>query len=114
MMKVAYLAPELPALSATFVYNEILTLEKLGTNVVPFSVHAPKTIFKDEVLKRLRQRTTTLYGVGLGAMLKCHFRLLMRHPRYYLKALYQLLSDIYQLGINRNSIGLVYRFILCI
>ena len=36
-MKIAYLAPELPALSATFVYNEILQLEKLGDSVSPFS-----------------------------------------------------------------------------
>ena len=39
--KIAYLAPEIPALSATFVYNEILKLEDSGFRVVPLSVHQP-------------------------------------------------------------------------
>lgn len=39
---IAYLAPEIPALSATFVYEEMLGLERNGYAVVPFSVHRPR------------------------------------------------------------------------
>lgn len=39
---IAYLAPEIPALSATFVYEEMLGLERRGFVVVPFSVHRPQ------------------------------------------------------------------------
>lgn len=35
---IAYLAPELPALSATFVYEELLGLQRLGLTVHPFAV----------------------------------------------------------------------------
>ncbi len=38
----AYLAPEIPALSATFVYQELLEVERRGCRVVPFSVHRPQ------------------------------------------------------------------------
>lgn len=38
---IAFLAPELPALSATFVYEELLALERRGVTVVPVSVHRP-------------------------------------------------------------------------
>ena len=36
--KVLYLAPEIPALSATFVYNELLKLRELGLNVDTASI----------------------------------------------------------------------------
>lgn len=55
-MKIAYLAPELPALSATFVYNEILQLESLGTQVVPFSVHKAKSNIKEVRVQALVQK----------------------------------------------------------
>ena len=35
MKVIAYLAPEIPALSATFVYNEIIALQCSGYTVVP-------------------------------------------------------------------------------
>ncbi|MBA3597200.1 MAG: glycosyltransferase [Methylibium sp.] len=38
---VAYLGPEIPALSATFVHEELLALERRGVKAVPFSVHRP-------------------------------------------------------------------------
>lgn len=61
-MKVAYLAPELPALSATFVYNEILQLEELGTEVVPFSVHKPNSKIVEPRVSALEARTVNLYA----------------------------------------------------
>ena len=38
---VAYLGPELPALSATFIYEELLGLERRGVTVRPFTVRRP-------------------------------------------------------------------------
>jgi colanic acid/amylovoran biosynthesis glycosyltransferase len=40
-LPILYLAPEIPALSATFVYNEIGKLRELGYQVTVASVHAP-------------------------------------------------------------------------
>ena len=39
---IAYLAPEIPSLSATFVYAEILALQKRNISITPISVHYPK------------------------------------------------------------------------
>ena len=110
-MKVAYLAPELPALSATFVYNEIIELEKLGTRVVPFSVHCPTGFFKDKTVNRLKQRVETLYGCKVSRTISSHIRLIRKVPKQYFRTLLQLMSDMTQLGFKRNTAGLVYRFI---
>lgn len=41
MTRIAYLAPEIPALSATFVYEELHGLERRGFAVLPLSVRRP-------------------------------------------------------------------------
>jgi glycosyltransferase involved in cell wall biosynthesis len=110
-MKVAYLAPELPALSATFVYNEILELEKLETNVIPFSVHYPTGSFENESLKSLKQKVKVLYDGNKMALFISHFRLLRKRPQGYFKSVSQLVSDMGRLGLCRNTVGLVYRFL---
>lgn len=109
-MKIAYLAPELPALSATFVYNEILALEKLGARVVPFSVHRPTGFFKDEAVNRIKQKAVPLYDIKFYRLFKSHFRLLRQKPRQYVGTFLQLLTDMVKVGFNRNSLGLGYRF----
>lgn len=57
--RVAYLAPEIPALSATFVYEELLALERRGVAVQPVSVHKPESVVHDEF--DLIRRTVVLY-----------------------------------------------------
>jgi glycosyltransferase involved in cell wall biosynthesis len=110
-MKIAYLAPELPALSATFVYNEILQLEKMGTQVIPFSVHRPKGEISDPVIKALKKRVAYLYERPRGSVLKSHFRLLIRSPKRYLTVVLMLLSDMFKLVRSpRNAMGLAFRF----
>lgn len=59
-LAVAYLAPEIPALSATFVYEEIYGLERRGVRVVPYSVHVPGSPAKGQ--DALVGRVTVLYG----------------------------------------------------
>jgi colanic acid/amylovoran biosynthesis glycosyltransferase len=39
---IAYLGPELPALSATFIYEELLGFERRGVSVRPFTVRRPE------------------------------------------------------------------------
>jgi colanic acid/amylovoran biosynthesis glycosyltransferase len=63
--RVAYLAPEIPALSATFVYEELLALERRGVVVSTFSVHRPSAPAPGQ--EDLAGRTRVLYGPGLVA-----------------------------------------------
>jgi glycosyltransferase involved in cell wall biosynthesis len=58
--RIAYLAPEMPALSATFVHEELLGLERRGVSVLAFSVHRPAAPAPGQ--EALAERTQVLYG----------------------------------------------------
>lgn len=112
-MKIAYLAPELPALSATFVYNEILQLEKLGTRVIPFSVHRAQVDIDEPSVKDLKRRVVDLYERPKCKILKSHFRLLSRFTKRYISAFATLLVDVSKLLLQRKprtAMGQTYRF----
>ena len=110
-LKIAYLAPEIPALSATFVYNEILRLEETGCQIVPLSVHVPMSAAKEQIVQNLRNRTHYLYRTPKGRMLMAHLAVMIRRPVNYFSALWMVLSDAMGMGlINRIGLGLLYRF----
>ncbi|MBV1950884.1 MAG: glycosyltransferase family 4 protein [Cycloclasticus sp.] len=110
-MKVAYLAPELPALSATFVYNEILQLETLGVQVVPFSVHPPSSQVTEQRVEVLAKPTLNLYAQSKLKVLKDNLLCLLKRPVCYVKTLLMVGRDSWQVGVfSRIGLGMVYRF----
>jgi colanic acid/amylovoran biosynthesis glycosyltransferase len=110
-MKIAYLAPELPALSATFVYNEVLQLEKIGTKVIPFSVHRSSSDIADPLVNALKKRVTILYEYPLWSVFQSHCRFLRRFPQCYFATIFMLLKDMIKLVDSpRISVGLAFRF----
>jgi colanic acid/amylovoran biosynthesis glycosyltransferase len=110
-IKLAYLAPEIPALSATFVYNEIFQLEQLGYSVVPFSVHRPGISLADNKLADLEKNVFYLYAQKKYVVLKENALFFLKHPLRYLITLKMLLSDMFKVGIfSRTAMGLVFRF----
>ena len=110
-MKIAYLAPEIPALSATFVYNEILTLEALGTEVVSFSVHQPGSSVSDPRVERLQASVTYVYDYVLLSVLLAHISLLFNNPLRYMCSLRALFSDMRTVGLlSRGAFGQAYRY----
>ena len=110
-MKIAYLAPEIPALSATFVYNEILELGKLGVEVIPFSVHRPANFASESSLTELKKAVFHLYETSKGQVALDNYAMLFRHPLGYLRAATRLIGDIFRQGvITRSAFGLGYRF----
>lgn len=110
-MKIAYLSLELPALSATFVYNEILQLETLGDEILPMSVRRPNHIAEDNALNSLKKRLLIVYEGKKQQVLLEHLALLINQPALYLKTLGLLMRDIVSIGLfTRNALGLLYRF----
>lgn len=110
-MKIAYLAPEIPALSATFVYNEILALEALGTEVVPFSVHQPASTVTDPKVERLRDSVIHVYDTAILSVLLAHITLLFNSPLRYMRTLMALCGDMGEQGLfSRGAFGQVYRY----
>ena len=111
--RIAYLAPEIPALSATFVYNEILGLEKAGFDVLPLSVHLPGSKAVGREMERLEGRTCYLYAESVGVMIVKNLSMMLKRPVCYLKTLWQALTDAARVGLtNRTALGLVYRFLI--
>ena len=110
---IGYLAPEIPSLSATFVYNEIFYLENNGFNVIPISIHKPIISQSDESLKILQAKTHVLYGRGFWSLSLENLRVLSRSPVMYAKTLVMALRDIFKVGLfNRIGLGLIFRFMM--
>ena len=110
-LRIAYLAPEIPALSATFVYNEILELNKLGVEVKPFSVHWPGHLATEASLSQLRNNVFHLYETAKFQVLSDNLIMLSTRPNGYLQAAGRFISDVFNQGlISRSALGLGYRF----
>lgn len=96
MNTIAYLAPEIPALSATFVYEEILGLERRGFKIVSFSVRRPAHPANAQAA--LAARTINLYeATKLKIALRGLVKLPLARSRCF-KALRWLLSDMSEIG----------------
>lgn len=89
---IAYLAPEIPSVSATFVYREILELRKLGARVVPFSMHTCSGSELPAEARQFLRETHVLYGKPLAG-LKSALGFVCRHPQRALKTVGLALRD---------------------
>lgn len=113
MNRIAYLAPEIPALSATFVYNEILALQERGYQVVTLSVHAPSTAALENRVEALRVATHYLYRKGLADFIMAALSLLRETPRNFFRTIKMALRDASAVGLfSRTGLGLLYRFLV--
>lgn len=110
--RIAYLAPELPSLSATFVTNEIWALEEMGVEIIPFSVHTPGAKAHGERAAELAGRTRILYNQPLTSAYGALCWNALHHKRSTLRALGQLSGDLFKLGlITPAAIKLGYQFL---
>lgn len=111
-MRIAYLAPEIPALSATFVYNEILQLESMGTEVVPFSVHISTSNILETRVQKLAEKTFNLYAQSKLSVTTDNLKMMLMHPINYLRTIGMLIVDMWRVGpFSRTALGLGYRMI---
>lgn len=111
MKTIAYIAPEIPALSATFIYNELHAMERLGHAVIPISIHRPHSPAAGQ--EQLSEHTFYLYEKGLLTAVKASLRQLLNTPRRYLSALKIAMADATHLGPRTHSgRGIPYRFLM--
>jgi glycosyltransferase involved in cell wall biosynthesis len=100
----------MPALSETFVYEELLALERRGVAVEPFSVRKPAKPVPAQ--QALAERVTHLYDGGPLAVVLGG---LLRLPQFGFrvgKALKYLASDIWECGpLRMSSWKLAYQFL---
>lgn len=110
---IAYLAPEIPALSATFVYQEILELEKLGLKIKSVSIHRPINKALSPELEKLENRTFYLYEQSSLKVIISNILLLILSPIRYFSTIATVFSDINRVGIlSHVGKGLIFRFFI--
>ncbi len=110
-MNICYLAPQLTALESTFVYEELLAIEKRGLTVIPTSVKRAEKNFVG--YDGLLQRTHFLYDEQpvktLFYSLAAFFRMRTRQKA----SVRLLMSDIFFLGFfNKSSWKLLFQYIV--
>jgi colanic acid/amylovoran biosynthesis glycosyltransferase len=112
-LTIAYLAPEIPALSATFVYEELLALERCGFNVIPVSVRRPSTVAEGQ--ESLATRTYILYDSSRFVIPFQGLLGMFSHGTRLLQALKWLVSDMAEVGYLRStSWKLAYQFLAAV
>lgn len=110
--KIAYLAPELPSLSATFVTNEIWALEAKGIEIHPFSVHKPGHQAHGKQAEELADRTMILYDRSISAALISLLKLFVMKPVRLTKTKAMLIADLFRVGVlTIQSVKLAYQFL---
>ncbi|TQV74607.1 glycosyltransferase family 4 protein [Aliikangiella marina] len=110
LKRVLYLAPEVPALSATFVYNEIFALKKEGHFVAVASVHLPAAKVGESVKAELGD-VFFLYKQSFMHKLKNFCKGVVRNPINSLTTVFVMLKDFFKLGVITNTaLGQFYRF----
>jgi colanic acid/amylovoran biosynthesis glycosyltransferase len=106
--RVAYLAPEFPALSATFVTNEVMALQNRGVAVFPFSVHRPKSPAK----VKTESPVTVLYETSTGKLLGNLGLLLLQSPLRFMRTVGMVFGDVFAAGAAKiDSWKLLYQFL---
>ena len=99
MLVVAYLGPELPALSATFIYEELLGLERRGVAVRPFTLRRPAHAAIGQ--EALALRTQVLYDRPAFALALDALAALPGFGGRAVKALGWLARDMVSVGVHR-------------
>ena len=110
---IAYLGPEIPAISATFVYNEIIGLEEKGINVFVFSVHYPEVMAEEPDAIRIYKRTQYLYKIPKYKFALFVVFQLLTNYKNFIKTAGQLLHDIKSLKIVCIRFGETHFPIFC-
>ena len=99
--RIAYLGPEIPALSATFIYEELLGLERRGVSIVSFSVHKPAQVASGQ--NHLARRTSVLYDRAALALAIDGLAALPSFGGRAFKALGWLARDMTSVGLLRPA-----------
>ncbi|MDP8567764.1 glycosyltransferase [Methylophilus aquaticus] len=109
MKKIAYLAPEIPSFSATFVFNEVIAVRSAGFEVVCYSVHRPVIVQPE--LTSFFVETIYLYNRKLYWLSQA-LLFILSSPLSFLKGFRCLVSDVIFVGLNKQSMKLAFQFLM--
>ena len=109
--KVMYMAAEIPSLSETFVYNEMMALEETGASISVASIRQPASPAESAIHETFAEKTFYIYSQPVLSKVCAALKLILLRPYAVLISLIALLSDIVSLGtFNRVAFGQIYRW----
>jgi colanic acid/amylovoran biosynthesis glycosyltransferase len=107
-MKIAYVVSMFPALSETFILNELISHEKAGIKVSIFSIKKFNGGMMHDKATPLIDKTTYLGGEFWIKIFFLHLYMLASKPTVYLSTLYALLSFKTDLKIKFNALAVFF------
>ena len=84
-LRMAYMAPQIGVLSATFVYRDVEGLRARGVEVSLFSLRRPRQDVTSAEADGFIRETCYLYDLGAGAVLRAAAGRLLRRPGRFLR-----------------------------
>ncbi|MEM7179342.1 MAG: glycosyltransferase [Spirochaetota bacterium] len=111
--RIAYLAPEIPSLSSTFVYYEILELQKRGYEVTSFSIYYPKDILFSDDTQTLIEKANYINPIESKKVFSSFITLLSKKPGKLVKTLASCFWDTLS-SFSFDSFKLFYHLCLAL
>lgn len=93
MTHVAYLAPELGALTGTFVYRELGELRQQDVTVSTFGTYAPRDRVVSQEARAVIDSTDYLYARSIPSLLRSATRAALRRPYSFARTLAHAIAD---------------------
>ncbi len=92
-LHIAYIGPQIGALSTTFVYRDIAGLRQKGVTVSVYSVHHPKQEVVSEEARKYIDETCYLYEQSIGRRIGACLKQFVQHPKSFLHTFTTALRD---------------------
>lgn len=94
-MSLAYLTSIFPKLTATFIYREVIELQRRGKHIKIYSLHKPDHSELSEESIPLCEETYYLLPVKTSRLFKSHIKFLVRNPLKYGITLLRMMTGTY-------------------
>jgi colanic acid/amylovoran biosynthesis glycosyltransferase len=92
MRSIAFINNHFPALSATFIYKEVIGLRNRGLPIRTFSIRRPDMCALSEDSLELTHTTTYLLPVNVSKFIKSHFYYIFKKPLSYFGTFFFLIT----------------------
>ena len=92
MRSIAFINNYFPALSATFIYREVIGLRSRGLAIRTFSIRKPPKSSLSQESLGLTDSTTYLLPVQVASFLSAHLYYILRNPWRYVRILFFLMT----------------------
>lgn len=99
---IAYITQEYPALTNTFIYREVLALERRGFRIATFAIWRPDPAKLSPESRDLIQQTGYAFPIRGRRFLAAHLRYLLTRPRKYLGTAWFVLTRPGESWANRK------------